>query len=64
MMQPPQDLPVEIPAAYAGAAAVAVPGMWTLGIQLALGRLHGIWERVHGSWEAKPEYVGLGVHGS
>ena len=64
MMQPPQDLPVEIPAAYAGADAVAVPGMWTLGIQLALGRLHGIWERVHGSWEAKPEYVGLGVHGS
>lgn len=26
MMQPPQDLPVEIPAACAGAAAVAVPG--------------------------------------
>lgn len=26
MMQPPQDLPVETPAAYAGAAAVAVPG--------------------------------------
>lgn len=29
--RPPQDPPVATPAAYAGAAAAAVPGMWTLG---------------------------------
>lgn len=64
MTQPPQDLPVAIPAAYAGAAAVAAPVMWTLGIQIALGRRQGIWEGEHGSWGAKPEYAVLGVHGS
>ncbi|XP_036040235.1 uncharacterized protein LOC118581950 [Onychomys torridus] len=48
MMQLPQDPPVAIPAAYAGAAAAAAPGMWTLRVQLALGRPHGIWAGVHG----------------
>lgn len=63
-MQPPQDPPVATPAAYAGAAAAAAPGMWTLRVQLILGRRpQGIWAGVHGSKRAKPEYIGLGVHG-
>lgn len=51
MMQPPQDPPVATPAAYAGAAAAAAPGTWTLRVQLTLGRRpQGIWVGVHGSW--------------